>query len=374
MSVYHQTLLIVSNDRGAIKRLKEIVGQEGLGYYIATRADEVCASLERNDVDLVLIDMQGATGLSLALLQEIRKRYPGLPIITIAGIGNIDAAVGSLEYGAYDYVTKPFFSEEVSHSITRALEKRRLELKLKQLEHRFDTRLTEKTEEIRVDVKRAMAALSLTLEASDMYTAGHSRRVSEVAMAIGRKLGLDEERLDDIRWGGLLHDIGKIAIDRSILNKPSKLTGEEYAHVMTHPVVGATIVSQAISNVSLAEIIEYHHCFYNGCGYGQTVRGENIPLLARIVAIADAYEAMTSLRPYRPALSREEAIAEIMCHTGSQFDPIVADMFLKLSINEIAEERNKVLVARDEQSDRLLLKSALFNKYARAEWLKDLCP
>lgn len=373
MSGHHQALLIVSNDRGAIKRLREIVGQEGWGYDIATRADEVCNNLECNDIDLVLIDMQGATELKLALLREIRNRYPSLPIITIAGISDIDAAVGSLKYGAYDYMTKPLFSEEVIHSIKRALEKRLLELKLKQIERGLDIKLGGKCEEICIAAKRTLAALSLTLEASDIYTAGHSRRVSKIATAIGRKMGLDEERLDEIRWGGLLHDIGKIAIDRHILNKPSKLTEEEYDHVMTHPVVGTTIVSQVINNTRLMEIIEHHHCFYNGRGYRQTIKGEGIPLLARILAIADAYDAMTSLRPYRTALSREEAIAEITHHSGSQFDPIIACMFLKLSTNEIAAEGNKILVAHDKQSDRLLLKSVLFNKYARAEWLTDLC-
>jgi putative two-component system response regulator len=320
------------------------------------------------------MDMEGTTGLRLALLREIRNRYPYLPIIAIAGICELDVAVGSLTYGVHDYVTKPLFSEEVIRSMRGALEKRRLELKLMQMENDFDTKLGEKCEEIRVAVKRTLAAISLTFEASDLYTAGHSRRVSAIATAIGRKMGLGEEQLDEIRWGGLLHDIGKIAIDRHILNKPAKLTKEEYAHVMTHPLLGATIVGQVIDNVRLAQTIEYHHYFYDGRGYGQTVKGESIPLSARILAIADAYEAMTSLRPYRPALSRDEAIAEITRHAGSQFDPIVADMFLKLSINEIAKEGNKILVARDEQHDRLLLKSVLFNKYARTEWLRDLFP
>jgi putative two-component system response regulator len=374
MSGHQQALLIISNDGATIKRLKEIAEQEGFGYKIATRTDEVCASVEQTNVDLILIDMQGATGLRLALLWDIRSRFPSLPIITIAGICEIDAAVGSLKYGAYDYVTKPLFSQEVIHTVKRALENRRLELRLKQMERSFDAKLGEKCEEKSVAVKRALSALSLTLEASDLYKSGHSRRVSAIATAIGRKMGLDEERLDEIRWGGLLHDIGKIAIDRHILNKPGKLTEEEYAHVMTHTVVGATIVTQAIENKSLAEIVEYHHFFYDGCGYGQTVKGESIPLLARIIATADAYEAMTSLRPYRPALSRDEAIAEIMSHSGSQFDPIVVSTFLKLSTNDIAEERNNILVAGDEQSNRLILKSVLFNKYVRAEWSKDLCP
>ena len=374
MSEHQQVVLIVSNDRPSINRLEEILTQEGWGHKIARQPDDVCAILEDNKVDLVIIDMQDSTELSLALLCEIKNRYPHFPIITIAGICDIDKAAGSLKYGAYDYVIKPIFSEEVTRSIREALDKRRLELKVRQLESSFDVRLGEKCKEVLLAAKRTLAALSMTLEASDLYTAGHSRRVSTIATAIGKKMGLDKELLDDIRWGGLLHDIGKIAVDRHIVNKSGKLTEEEYAHVMTHPLVGATIVSQVISSVNLAEIIEYHHCFYNGRGYGQTIKGESIPLLARILAVADSYEAMTALRPYRPALSKEAATAEITRNIGIQFDPIVASAFLKLSTKDLVEERNKVLLVNGEQSDKLVLKSVLFNKYARAEWLKDLCP
>jgi putative nucleotidyltransferase with HDIG domain len=321
-----------------------------------------------------MIDMQGGAELRLALLRKVKERYPLLPIITIAGICDIDAAAGSLKYGAYAYVTKPLCSKEVLPIIKHTLDKHGLGFKLKQLGSSFNIKLGEKYEELLVAAKRTLATLSLTLEASDSYTAGHSRRVSAIATAIGYKIGLDKEQLDDLRWGGLLHDIGKIAIDRHIINKPGKLTEEEYAHVMTHPLVGATIVNQIINSVDLVGIIEHHHCFYNGRGYGQTVKGESIPLLARILAVADSYEAMTSSRPYRPSLSRDKAIAEITRNSGSQFDPFVVSTFLKLSKNKIAEESNKILLVRNEQSDRLILKSVLFNKYARAEWLKDLCP
>jgi putative nucleotidyltransferase with HDIG domain len=253
------------------------------------------------------------------------------------------------------------------------LDKHGLKFKLRQLERSFDAKLEEKCAELLMAAKRTLATLALTLETSDIYTAGHSRKVSAIATAIGKKMDLDKEQLDDLRWGGLLHDIGKVAIDRHIVNKPNKLTEEEYAHVMTHPLVGATIVDQIISSANLVSIIEYHHYFYNGHGYGQTVKGESIPLLARILAVADAYEAMTSLRPYRPNLSRENAIAEINRNSGSQFDPIVVSNFLKLSAMEITGGRNKTLLVRNELSDRLIFKSVLLNKYARAEWSKDLC-
>ncbi len=374
MSEHPKVVLTVSTDPLSISRLEEILTQEGWGHKIARQPDEVCAILACKKVDLVIIDMQHSTDLKLAMLCEIKNRYPHLPIITIAGICDIDTATGSLKYGAYGYVTKPLFSVEVTRSIREALDKSRLELKLRQLESTFDVKLEEKCKEVVLAAKRTLATLSMTLEASDPFTAGHSRRVSTIATAIGKKMGLDKELLDDILWGSLLHDIGKIAIDRHIVNKPSKLTEEEYAHVMTHPLVGATIVSQVISSVNIADIIEYHHYFYNGNGYGQIVKGESIPLLARILAVADAYDAMTSSRPYRPALSKKEAIAEISRNVGSQFDPIVASAFLKLSTSDMTEDRNKVLSVRGEQSDRLLLKSVLFNKYARAEWVKYLSP
>jgi putative nucleotidyltransferase with HDIG domain len=373
MSEHHEALLIISDEQCVIRRLKDIAYREGYHCRIATRADQVCAALGRNDIALVLMDIQATKGSSFALLREIRKRYPSLPIITIAGISNIDAAVGSLQYGAYDYVTKPFFSEEVINTITRALEKRRLELTLGQLERSFDTELAEKSKQLSMAFMRAIAALSVTCETSNIYTQGHSRRVTGIAMAMGRKLGLDKEQLDDLRWGGLLHDIGKIAIDQHILNKPSKLTSEEYAHVMTHPLVGATLVDQVTNNVSLVEIIQHHHCFYNGHGFGQIIRRGDLPLLARILTVADAYDAMTSPRPYRPALSREKALAEITYGSGNQFDPILVDIFLGCSLSEVAPDSDGLLMARGEPSNRLLLKSILLNKHARTAWLKDLC-
>ena len=373
MSERQELLLIISEDRVFTARLKAIFAREGWEYNIASQPCEMSDILGCSNVALIIIDMQGGTELRLALVRETKNRYPYLPIITVAGVGEIDAAVGSLRYGAYDYVIKPLFSDEVIHNIKKALEKRRLELRLRKLEGGFNTQLGKNCEEMALTMKRTLAAVSLTLEAGDSYTAGHSRKVSAIATAIGKKMGLDGEQLDDIRWGSLIHDIGKIAIDRRIINKPSKLTEEEYVHIMTHPLVGASIVGQAIGNRNILDIIEYHHCLYNGNGYGQTVKGENIPLLARIIGVADAYEAMTSLRPYRQALSRKEAIAEIINHTDRQFDPIVVSAFLKLSVSDMASDRDKVMVVRDDQTGKLLLKSVLFNKYARSEWIQDLC-
>jgi putative two-component system response regulator len=167
------------------------------------------------------------------------------------------------------------------------------------------------------------------LEAKDKYTGGHSRRVADIAVALGMKLGLKGDEISDLRWAGLLHDVGKIAVDQMIQNKPGKLNREEYEHIMIHAHVGAGIVKPVV-NESVVEIIEHHHDHYDGTGLHQTVAGEKIPLGARILAVADSYDAMTSDRPYRAALSQEEAFKEIEICSGTQFDPDIAAAFLNI--------------------------------------------
>jgi response regulator RpfG family c-di-GMP phosphodiesterase len=221
----------------------------------------------------------------------------------------------------------------------------------------------EQAEEIRKTFLGAMSALSFALEAKDAYTAGHSRRVADIALSIGKKYGLSEDELEDLRWGSLLHDLAKIAVDEKILNKEGKLTTKEYAHVMIHPVVGACLAGSLIRKKSILDVIEHHHEHYNGRGLGQILRGEEIPLLARIVAVADAYDAMTSDRPYRTALTREQALAQIKAGLGQQFDPNFGKVFLELSKIDITPDREKILVADDDESIRLLVRSILGNDF-----------
>ena len=174
-----------------------------------------------------------------------------------------------------------------------------------------------------------LKSLIFTLESKDKYWAGHSRRTAEIALAIGEDINLPPEVLEDLWWGALLHDVGKIAVDLGILNKPGKLTPEEYRHIMAHAVIGSNIV-KPIVNKRIADIIFHHHDHYDGSGLGQVVAGKDIPLGARILAVADALDAMTSDRPYRDAMSYEEAIEEIRQGRGTQFDPIIANIFIKM--------------------------------------------
>jgi len=178
---------------------------------------------------------------------------------------------------------------------------------------------------------------------------------------------LSEDELEDLHWGSLLHDIGKIAVRQDILNKPTTLTAEEYEHVMTHTVIGTSIVEPIVNNRRITDIVECHHYRYDGRGLKQRLKGKQIPLLARIVAVADAYDAMTSQRAFRPALSRKEALNEIRLAKGTQFDPVIADLFLTMSDSEVTPQKREILIADDEESIRLLVRSALGDDFTVIE-------
>jgi hypothetical protein len=189
----------------------------------------------------------------------------------------------------------------------------------------------------------AIETLVFALEAKDKYSAGHSRRVTFFATAIGNKLNLSDQDMEDLRYGSLLHDVGKIAVDQPVQNKITRLTPNEYAHIMGHVQAGADIVKPVV-NSKVVGLIEHHHDRYDGGNQQQSVTGINIPLGARIIAVADAFDAMTSNRPYRSAMSTGQAVKEIRNFTGTQFDPAVVDAFLKIppdEINAILENKNE---------------------------------
>ena len=189
--------------------------------------------------------------------------------------------------------------------------------------------------EIRTLSLGAIESLVIALEAKDRYTAGHSRRVTDIVVAIGKRMDLTMDDLEDLRCSSLLHDVGKIAVEQYIQNKTSKLSSVEYDRMMIHVQAGVCIVKPVV-NEKVVGLIEHHHDYYDGSGLRQIVSGEDIPLGARIIAVADAFDAMTSDRPYRSAMSVMEAVEEIQRCSGTQFDPIIVDTFLKILPSEIA--------------------------------------
>jgi putative two-component system response regulator len=334
-----QDAVLVIDDEAVIRRLLcQKLSSEGYICKEAATAEEFFEKLKSDQVGLAILDIKMPGKSGIEILPEVKATYPDTAVIMATAVTELSVAIQCIKNGADDYICKPFNLDEVSLSVKSALEKRQLQLKIREYQHHLEEKIEEQTREIRKIFLGAIEALVFALEAKDKYTAGHSRRVTDIAAAIGKELNLSEGEMEDLRWGSLLHDVGKIAVDQLIQNKPGKLTREEYEHIMIHAQVGAGIV-RPVTNNKVVEMIAHHHDHYDGTGLHQVVKGNEIPLAARILAVADAYDAMTSERPYRSAMSKKEAIDEIKRCNGTQFDPEVVTAFFKASIAEPVTEK-----------------------------------
>ena len=325
-----EKILIVDDEAGIRRLLQLKITKAGYSCETAESAERALEKMKVNPAELMILDIKMPGKSGVELLPEIKAKYPDTAVIMATAITEATNAINCMKNGADDYICKPFNLEEVVFSIDKTLEKRRLELEIREYQERLQQKVDEQTVEIRRLFLGAIEALVFALEAKDKYTAGHSRRVTKIALAIAKELGLPKDEMEDLRWGSLLHDVGKIAVDQSIQNKTGRLTTVEYEHIMIHTQIGAGIVKPVVNDRVVA-MIEHHHDHYDGTGFNQTLAGEDIPLGARIMAVADAFDAMTSHRPYRPAMAVEEALGEIKRCVDTQFDPVVARAFLKVS-------------------------------------------
>lgn len=323
------TVLIVDDEDLMRRAIKTKLVKEGYRCYEANCASEALNQLESRKFDLVILDikMPGRSGSDL--LPEIKRDYPDTAVIMATAVIDAKTVVQCMKNGAHDFIPKPFEFDELLLAVGNGLIKNRIEKELKFYMNSVEATVDDQGREIRKLTLASFEAMVMALEAKDEYLAGHSRRVAKFSAATGLQLGLDEMDLDDLHWGALLHDIGNIAVDPHILNKEENLSGEEYGHIMIHSQIGPTIVEQ-VANKNIQDIILHHHDRYDAAGQGGEAEGVHIPLGARIVAVADAYDAMTSNRPFRSALSGEQACEEIENNSGTQFDPEVARAFLYL--------------------------------------------
>jgi putative nucleotidyltransferase with HDIG domain len=288
--------------------------------------------LKNTAIGIVILDIKMPGKSGIELLPEIKARYSDTEVVMATATTDINVALQCMKQGAYDYITKPFNLDEVVLSLERALERRRLELDNKEYQQHLEDKVIEQAKKIRASFFSGIMALSHALEAKDKYTSGHSQRVSDISITIAKELGLPHETVNKLRVAGLVHDIGKIGVKESILNKPSRLTDNEYRHIQKHPDIGEHILAPIVDDEEILESVRNHHGRYDGNGYPGHLKGDQIPLGARIMAVADAYEAMTSARPYREAMSANTACIEIERCKGTQFDPTVVGAFFRRSV------------------------------------------
>jgi putative two-component system response regulator len=318
--------LIVDDEPRLRQVLMHLMRNDGFDCLEAENGEEAIAVLERQPVTLVMSDLRMPQLDGIALLREIRGRWPDTAVVMITAVADVEVAVSCLAVGAMDYLTKPFHLEEVRARVAQALEKRRLVLENRGYQESLQEKVAVQARRLEELFLASVQSLAEALEVKDPYTRGHSVRVSHYSVVIAQEMGIGGEMLRRIELGGHVHDIGKIGVREDVLNKPGKPTNEEYQHIMTHSMVGWKILAPLLGDMPEAlNIVRSHHERFDGRGIPDGLAGTNIPIEARIAAAADSFDAMTSDRPYRPGLSMEEAIAELVRCSGTQFDPRVVD-------------------------------------------------
>ncbi len=321
---------LVVDDEPRLRRvLVRLLEGDGFTCREAGSGVEALAILEHERLPLVISDLRMPQMDGVTLLREIVSRWPDTAVVMVTAVAEVESAVACLQLGALDYVAKPFHLDEVRARVMQALDKRRLIMENRNYQLHLEERVQQQAGRIEELFLGGVRALAQALEAKDPYLKGHSLRVAEYGVAIAAQLGLSEETRRTIALGGHLHDIGKIGVSEEVLHKSSRLSEREYSHVMEHPVIGARILGPLLNDApTVIAIVRSHHERPDGKGLPDGLAGDAIPAEVRVVSVADAFDAMTSVRPYRPSLSVERALDELRMGKGRQFDPGAVDAFI----------------------------------------------
>ncbi len=350
-------LLIADDDEAVRSVLREFLSAE-YECESAASAEEALALLSGGEgFQLVVSDvaMEGMSGIEM--IPRVLERSPDTVIVMISGSQDAESAIGAMRAGAFDYILKPFDLEHVEVVVRRALEhqrllesKRRYETYLEQMIERRTAELDGALQSLEGAYRATLKALVTALETRDSETHGHSERVVNFSLRLGREMGLGEEQLLSLEFGSLLHDIGKIGVPDAILRKPAPLTEPEWYEMRKHPLHGEQILGGIEFLEGAARVVAQHHERWDGTGYPLGLKGEKIDLNARIFAVADAFDAITSDRVYRRGKPYDAAARELESWAGRQFDPSVVEAFLRVPRAEWEEIRRRSLELHEQRA------------------------
>ena len=350
-------ILIVDDEVEITEILADLLSEE-YDCLKAGSAEDALARLGEGEFQLVISDitMPGMSGLDM--IPHVKELSPQTVVVMISGMQTVESAIGALRLGAFDYLMKPFDLRQVEAVVKRALEhyelvvaKQRYENHLEELVEQRTAELDRALNSLEAAYRSTLKALTAALETRDSETHGHSERVVTYSLRLGREYGLNSEQMKALEFGSLLHDIGKIGVPDSILRKPAKLTEEEWVRMREHPLHGQQILRGIEFLQGASRVVAQHHEKWDGTGYPLGLQKEEIDICARIFALADAFDAITSDRVYRRGKSYEAAAQELDDWAGRQFDPKVVEAFHRVPKEDWEELHRQSLLPKPDQFD-----------------------
>jgi putative nucleotidyltransferase with HDIG domain len=332
-------ILIVDDEESVCSIFARRLSKEGYMCVTAPNGKLGLSLFYKHPFSLIISDIKMPEMDGIHLLKRVKATNPRMMVIMITAFPEIDLAVEAMRLGAYDFIIKPADLDWVALSVKKALEKKKLDEELASYHTRLESLVEERTAKLlgayRI-LKKAhldsVKVLAEAIDAKDPYTRGHSDRVTRMSLKIAYHFGFAEDRLESLEYGALFHDIGKIGIRDEILQKPDVLNSKEYQYIQEHPLIGVKIVEGIDFFRDKIPMIRHHHEHFDGSGYPDGLIGTAIPLEARIIAVPDAFDAMTSARPHRRIMPLQDVLEELEKCKGTQFDPEVLDLFLRQNV------------------------------------------
>ena len=350
--------LLIVDDEAAVRGVLHDLLEQSYDCAEASSAEEALSLLRINPYDLVISDITMAGMSGLEMIPYIKAISPDSVIVMVSGMQTIESAINALRLGAFDYLMKPFDLRQVEAAIQRAHEHHELLVAKQRYENHLEELVDQRTAELDDALgslenayRSTLQALTAALETRDAETHGHSERVVTFSLRLGREYGLNAQEMKALEFGSLLHDIGKIGVPDAILRKPGKLTEEEWERMREHPLHGQQILRGIKFLEGAGKVVAQHHEKWDGSGYPLGLKAEEIDICARIFAVADAFDAITSDRVYRKSQSYEAAARELDDWADRQFDPRVVEAFHRVPKEDWDELRRRSLLRERSASD-----------------------